>query len=94
MWDSLWHNVNIATCHHGQFTIIQHAALAISNHQIIWIGKENNLPESARAKENHDGENKWILPGFIDCHTHLIYAGNRANEFSLRLQGKTYSEII
>ena len=46
-----------------------------------------------KARAEHDARGAWILPGFIDCHTHLVHAGNRANEFELRLKGASYEDI-
>ncbi|WP_419419066.1 imidazolonepropionase [Legionella sp. D16C41] len=67
-------------------------AIAIYKKKIIWCGDETKLPAiTATVKENCNDE--LITPGFIDCHTHLIYAGNRANEFKQRLEGATYSDI-
>jgi imidazolonepropionase-like amidohydrolase len=46
-----------------------------------------------KAREEHDAIGAWITPGLVDCHTHLVYAGNRAHEFELRLKGASYEEI-
>ncbi|WP_131782255.1 imidazolonepropionase [Legionella gresilensis] len=67
-------------------------AIGIKGNKIIWCDEEKNLPPiSAPIKEDCQG--KLITPGLIDCHTHLVYAGNRANEFKQRLEGATYSDI-
>ncbi len=73
------------------YGIIPDSSVAIKNGKILAIfdGSETSYQSDIR----YDGENKWLLPGFIDCHTHLVYGGNRANEFEQRLQGKTYTEI-
>ncbi len=73
---------------------IEDAALAISHDKIAWLGKEADLPsyDSEQVKVV-DGKGQWLSPGLIDCHTHLVYGGNRANEFEMRLQGKSYQEI-
>lgn len=95
-WQTLWLNVNLATMTeagtgYGEVTC---AALAINNEKIVWLGKEADLPEYNKSTvEIIDGQGKWLTPGLIDCHTHLIYGGNRANEFEMRLQGKSYQEI-
>ncbi len=95
-WQTLWLNVNLATmteagAGYGEVTC---AALAISNKKIVWLGKEADLPKYHKSTvEIIDGQGKWLTPGLIDCHTHLIYGGNRANEFEMRLQGKSYQEI-
>ena len=95
-WQTLWLNINLATMTEsgaGYGEIIC-AALAISNGKIAWLGKEADLPEYKNTTVDViDGQGKWLTPGLIDCHTHLVYGGNRANEFEMRLQGKSYQEI-
>ncbi len=96
VWQTLFINVNLATMSEGanSYGAIEKAALAISNGKIVWLGKEDDLPEyDANAVEVIEGHGKWLTPGFVDCHTHLVYGGNRANEFEMRLQGKSYEEI-
>ncbi len=93
-WDSLFTHANIATMAHG-YGMIKDGALAVKDGSISWVGKMSELqaaPE-ALAKKVHDARSIWITPGLIDCHTHLVYAGNRAQEFEARLNGKTYAEI-
>lgn len=95
-WQTLWLNVNLATmteagAGYGEITC---AALVISDGKISWLGKEADLPEYKNSNVDViDGQGKWLTPGLIDCHTHLVYGGNRANEFEMRLQGKSYQEI-
>jgi len=71
------------------------AALAIKDGSIAWIGPHKSLPADAaeKALTVHDLDNAWVTPGLIDCHTHLVYAGSRAREFEMRLNGATYEEI-
>lgn len=71
--------------------VIERGAVAVRDGRIAWIGPESDLP-TADAPET-DCEGRWITPGLIDCHTHLIYAGNRAREFEMRLEGASYEEI-
>lgn len=95
-WQTLWLNVNLATMTEAGagYGIIEQGALAISEGQIVWVGKEAALPNyNKESVEAIDGQGQWLTPGLIDCHTHLIYGGNRANEFEMRLQGKSYQEI-
>jgi len=95
-WQTLWLNVNLATMENGgeNYGEILDAALAITDGKIAWLGKESNLPAYNKDEiEVIDGQGKWLTPGLIDCHTHLVYGGNRANEFEMRLQGKSYQEI-
>jgi imidazolonepropionase len=70
-------------------------ALGISGDKIVWLGHPENLgPENLAADATIlDLEGRWITPGLIDCHTHLVYAGNRAQEFEMALNGATYEEI-
>ena len=73
------------------YGILTESSVAIKNGKVLAIFDASE--ESYESTQKYDGENKWLLPGFIDCHTHLVYGGNRANEFEQRLQGKTYIEI-
>jgi imidazolonepropionase len=90
MHDAVWMNANLATMV-GGYGVIEDAALAVTGGRISWVGARNEWRHSARAE--HDARGAWILPGFVDCHTHLVHAGNRAHEFELRLKGATYEEI-
>lgn len=73
---------------------IENGALAVSDGMVAWLGKESDLPKYDQESLNViDGLGKWLTPGLIDCHTHLVYGGNRANEFEMRLEGKSYQEI-
>jgi len=80
--DRLWHNARFAGTEHG--------AIACKNGKIVYAGPEAGAPDAA---ERVDCEGRFITPGLIDCHTHLVYAGNRAREFEMRLQGATYEDI-
>lgn len=90
-WDAVWTNANLATMSDGYGTI-EKGALAIQGGKIVWVGPMAELPP-VEALEHHDAAGMWITPGLIDCHTHLVYGGQRANEFAMRLQGKSYAEI-
>ena len=94
-WDALWRNVHLATMTDGSTSYgdILNGALAIKNGQIAWIGAEKDLPADAHAAETHDGQGAWLTPGLIDCHSHIVYAGNRSNEFEARLNGVAYEAI-
>jgi len=95
-WQTLIINVNLATMTDGSksYSAIESGAIAITNNKIAWLGKMDDLPHYSSTKiKVIDGDNKWLTPGLIDCHTHLVFGGNRANEFEMRLQGKSYEEI-
>ena len=74
--------------------IVEHGAVAVRDGRIVYAGPESELPAAApTGAEIIDCEGRWITPGLIDCHTHLVHAGNRANEFEMRLAGATYEEV-
>lgn len=75
----------------GQIGVIRNGAIAVDGERIAWVGSTEaaNFPDAERI----DCTGKTILPGFVDSHTHIVFAGNRANEFAMRLRGATYQEI-
>ena len=89
MHDAVWLNANLATM--GASGAITDGAIAATQGRISWVGPRAEWQDSARTE--HDAGGAWILPGFVDCHTHLVYAGNRAHEFELRLKGASYEDI-
>ena len=91
---SMWINALIATCEQG-YGLIKQGVIAIKDKRIAWIGGIEDLPGKPNELADHvyDVQGRCITPGLIDCHTHVVYAGNRAYEFEMRLQGKTYEEI-
>lgn len=91
-FDSIWYGFHLATMTDGQYHCIENAAIGVNNQVIHWIGKQVDLPDH-HAKTKHDLGGGWVTPGLIDCHTHLIFGGNRANEFEQRLNGVSYKEI-
>ncbi|WP_206486501.1 imidazolonepropionase [Thalassotalea sp. G2M2-11] len=95
-WHTLFINVNLATMTDGanSYGIIEQAALAVADGKIAWLGAMVDLPEyDEQQVQVVEGNGQWLTPGLIDCHTHLVYGGNRANEFEMRLEGKSYQEI-
>ncbi len=93
---SLWRNVRLATFNPSMEGIgaIENAAIAVRNGRIAFAGAESDLPaDLASADETIDCGGRWITPALIDCHTHLVFGGNRAMEFEMRLNGATYEEI-
>ena len=93
-WDSLCTNVNLATMAEGgaPYGAIESGALASKDGRIAWLGAAADLPHRDAA-EVIDGAGGWLTPGLIDCHTHLVFAGDRSGEFEQRLTGVSYEEI-
>ena len=73
--------------------LINNAALVFEGNRIIWVGRERQLPEAFTAVESMDCGGRLVIPGLIDCHTHLCFGGWRSDEFEMRLQGRSYQEI-
>ncbi len=93
--DHLWVNVAAATMQPGSapYGLIGDAAVAVAGERIVFVGPRRDLPDGVTALRTHDGAGGLLTPGLIDCHTHLVYGGNRAREFEMRLQGATYADI-
>ena len=93
MHDTVWLNANVATMREGEapYGAIRDGAIAVKDGRIAWVGPRGEWKD--RAAVEHDARGAWITPGLVDCHTHLVYAGNRANEFEERLKGKSYADI-
>jgi len=96
-WDCVWVGAQIATMaeNAAPYGIVQDGAIAVRGERIAWIG-----PAAAAARVAaqhgtpcHDVHGAWITPGLIDCHTHLVYGGNRVAEFEQRLSGASYEQI-
>ena len=96
-WDSVWYDARLATMVEGEcaFGLLENAAVAITDGRIAWIGSDANIPESAFSAcfDKIDCKGQLVTPGLIDCHSHLVYGGNRAKEFEMRLNGAGYEEI-
>lgn len=90
-WDLLITHANLATMR-GGYGIIENAALAVKDGRIAWLGMMAELPHQ-NATKTINAAKKWLTPGLIDCHTHLVYAGDRTAEFAMKLEGKSYTEI-
>lgn len=98
MWDRLWINAHLATMAPGAaapYGAIRNGALAVKDGRIVWTGAAGDLPGAAEtlAAETIDAHGAWITPGLVDCHTHLVFGGDRAGEFEARLEGASYEEI-
>lgn len=94
-WDTLWLNATIATCDQS-YGLVEEAAIATKHNKITWVGPMRDLRSNPEQLASHiyDVAGACITPGLIDCHTHLIYGGDRSHEFEMRLKGATYEEII
>jgi imidazolonepropionase len=97
MWDDIWLNCHLARMTEGgpAYGAIPDGAVAAAEGRIAWVGARGDLPgrPETLARQVHDLAGRWLTPGLIDCHTHLVYGGDRAQEFELRLQGASYEEI-
>ncbi len=97
IWDSLWVGANIATMVPGgaPYGARNDAGIAVKDGRIAWIGGSDALPGApeACARTVHRAEGCWLTTGLIDCHTHLVFGGDRAGEFEMRLNGARYEEI-
>ncbi|ALX94784.1 imidazolonepropionase [Serratia fonticola] len=90
--DSLWHGADIVTMRDGKYHIISNGAIAVRTGKIVWMGEQAAMPALAATKTvKLDGG--IITPGLVDCHTHLVFGGNRSGEFEQRLNGVSYAEI-
>ncbi len=95
---TVWLNCKAATMQAGTaqpYGLIEDAALVVSGGLLQWVGPRSDLPAEvlASATQTHDAQGALITPGLIDCHTHLVYGGNRAGEFEQRLNGASYEDI-
>ncbi|MCP4329230.1 MAG: imidazolonepropionase [Alphaproteobacteria bacterium] len=96
-WDILWLNARVATMKAGApaYGLIADGAVGVSRGAIVWVGPVADVPVEQRQNAQHviDCRGDLVTPGMIDCHTHLVYGGNRAREFEMRLEGATYADI-
>lgn len=88
----VWRNCHAATMAGGRYSAIERAAILTRDERIEWIGTEDALPHADGAAV-HDLGGAWVTPGLIDCHTHLVFGGDRSREFEQRLQGVDYASI-
>ena len=93
--DRIWHHCRLATLSPSRqgLGLIDDGLIAATDGRIVYAGPARDAPSSLDAKERIDCAGRWITPGLIDCHTHLVYGGNRAHEFEQRLAGASYEEI-
>lgn len=89
---TLWRNARIATCdEHAQ--VFERGALVTDDDSITWVGDADAVPAGLHADRTIELADRWVTPGLIDCHTHLVFAGQRAAEFARRTSGTSYSQI-
>lgn len=91
----LWRNARLATFAEGApgMGAVEGGVVAVENGRIAYAGAEGGLPEKFRALPATDCGGRWITPALVDCHTHLVFGGDRAMEFEMRLEGAGYEEI-
>ncbi|MEJ0035365.1 MAG: imidazolonepropionase [Gammaproteobacteria bacterium] len=90
----IWRNARLATLATASpgLGVVEQGAVVARGDRIVYAGPESGMPLVAGA-DAFDCEGRWITPGLVDCHTHLVYGGNRAREFQMRLNGATYEQI-
>jgi len=93
--DRIWHQCRLATLSPSRqgLGLVDDGLIAATDGRIVYAGPARDAPSALDAKERIDCAGRWITPGLIDCHTHLVYGGNRAHEFEQRLAGASYEEI-
>jgi len=92
-FDRVWFNARLATLAGPDLGLVENGAVAAVDGRIAFAGPAKDLPRGWDAVERIDCEGRWITPGLVDCHTHLVFGGDRAHEFELRLKGASYEEI-
>ena len=94
-FDRIWFNARLATLRADRAGLgeIENGVIAVRDGRIAFAGAATEFSVDADATERIDCAGRWITPGLVDCHTHLVFGGNRAHEFELRLQGASYEEI-
>jgi len=87
-------NAKIATLRETDgYGLIENGALATEGERIAWVGPGVDIPDAYRDSPAHDLGGRLVTPALIDCHTHVVFGGNRAAEFELRLNGASYEEV-
>ena len=91
-FDLLLADVDVATMIDGRYSVIADAGFGVADGRIAWVGAMSDLPANdITSRISLPGQ--WLTPALIDCHTHLVFAGNRAAEFEQRLGGASYEDI-
>jgi imidazolonepropionase len=94
-FDAIWLDARVATLAPGRpgLGIVEHGAVATKDGRIAFAGPAAHLPTGWDAAHRVALDGRWVMPGLVDCHTHLVYAGERAHEFELRLAGASYEDV-
>jgi imidazolonepropionase len=90
---TLWRHAHLVTLVDAGYGEIAHGAFVTEDDCIAWVGAEDAVPSDLQVDAEHDLEGALVTPGLIDCHTHLVYGGDRAHEFEQCLHGATYEQI-
>ena len=94
MTTALWRGARLATFADARgWGLVERGALLVEDDTIAWVGADDDLPADTRVDDEIDLKGALVTPGLVDCHTHLVYAGQRAGEFERRLEGASYEEI-
>src|SRR5260370_38055174 len=93
--DHIWHGCRLATLSPSRqgLGVVDDGLIAEAGGRIVYAGPAADAPSGLDAKQRTNCGGRWITPGLIDCHTHLVYGGNRAQEFEQQLAGASYEEI-
>lgn len=94
--DGCWHNLRLAPEMFEAEQAVgegEPACIVVQQGRVAWVGPQQALPPAYAALPRHDGRGMLATPGLVDCHTHLVYGGQRAGEFAMRLDGASYEEV-
>jgi imidazolonepropionase len=93
--DTIWFNARIATMAAGSpgISACDDGLIATKDGTIVYAGQRAAAPSALEASSRVDLGGRWVTPGLIDCHTHLVFAGDRSCEFEQRLAGVAYADI-
>jgi imidazolonepropionase len=80
--------------HNGLLGVVNNAAVVVGGGSVLWVGLEQDLPEEYRSLDGADVGGAAVVPGFVDSHTHAVFSGDRADEFSMRMGGASYEDIL
>jgi imidazolonepropionase len=93
--DQLFTHARIAAMSDGPipYGLIEDGAVAVKDGRIAWVGRQSDTPSDCAGLATTSLKGKLVTPALIDCHTHVVFGGNRAAEFEMRLNGASYEEI-